>query len=85
MKTAQPAAMPAVARESIAAGADLREAQHAEQLAEAVEPLVEQRRDRFVGRIAPGDAGAAGRDDDVHAAAADLLADDAPHVVRLVA
>ncbi len=34
--------MPAVARESMAAGPISLEAQHAEQLAEAVEPLVEQ-------------------------------------------
>ena len=43
--------------------ADLLVAQHAEQLAEAVEPLLEQRVDRFVRAVARRDAGAAGRDD----------------------
>ena len=48
--------------------ADLLVAEHPEQLAEAVEPLLEQAGDRFVGAVARGDAGAAGRDDRVDAA-----------------
>src|SRR5688500_666727 len=41
-------------------GADLLVAEHAEQLAEAIEPLVHQFGERFVGAVAGGDAGAAG-------------------------
>ena len=57
--------LPAQARLNIAAEPICSIAQHAEQLAESVEPLVEQRRDGFVGAVARGDAGAAGRDDDL--------------------
>ena len=57
---------------------DLLEAQHAEQLAEAVEPLLEEGRDRLVGGIALRDARAAGRDDHARVPARDLVAHDAP-------
>ena len=45
--------------------ADLREAEHAEQLAEPVDALVEDAGDRLVGAVARGEAGAAGGDHDV--------------------
>ena len=51
------------ARLIIAAAPICSIAQHPEQLAESVEPLLEQRVDRFVGAVARRDAGAAGRDD----------------------
>src|SRR5437867_3294260 len=38
--------------------------ENTEELAEAVEPFIEEARDRFKGRIAGGDAGAAGQEDD---------------------
>ena len=44
---------------------DLLIAQHAEELAEPVEPFLEQIADDLVGRVARRDAGAAGRDDDL--------------------
>ena len=62
-KIAQPPAMPAHGARQHRGRTDLLEAQHAEQLAEAVELLLEERRDGLVGRIASRDAGAAGRDD----------------------
>ena len=73
-KIALPEAVPAVARLIIAAGADLLEAEHAEQLAEPVEPLFEERVDRFEGAVARGDAGSARRDDDLRPRVGQLLA-----------
>src|SRR5688572_6623085 len=46
-------------------GADLLITEHAEQLAEAIEALVHQPGERFVGAVAGGDAGAAGGNHDV--------------------
>ena len=45
--------------------ADLLEAEHAEQLAESVQALLEQAVDGFEGAVARRDAGAAGGDDDL--------------------
>jgi hypothetical protein len=41
------------------------EANHSEQLTEAVETFLEQRRDRFERRVSRADTGAAGGDDDL--------------------
>src|SRR5580693_4516227 len=48
-------------------GADLDVAQHVKGDGEAVHPLFEQGLDCFWGNVAAGEAGAAGRDDDVDA------------------
>ena len=71
---------PAVARES-----NLLEAEHPEQLAEAIETLVEERRQRLVGRIPPGDSRAAGRNDRLCGANRKLFPDDGRDLGRLVA
>ena len=83
MKITVPRATPAQARDEHRGAADLLVAERAEELAEAVEPLLEQARDRFVGAVARGDAGAAGGDDRVDAA--DLPEHRLVHVLRLVA
>ena len=60
-------------------GADLLVAEHPEQLAEAVEPFLEQPRDRFVGAVARRDAGSAGRDDACDVRVRELPLDRAAH------
>ena len=82
MKIAVPRATPAQARESMAALPISCVAERAKELAEAVEPLLEQVRDRFVGAVARRDAGAARRDDRVDAA--DLPEHRLVHVLRIV-
>ncbi len=64
---------------------DFLEAEHAEQLAEAVQPLLQQAVDCLVGRVARGDPGAAGRDHHLHVRVRQLVADRGAHLVGLVA
>ena len=82
-KTAVPRAVPAQARDSIAALPISGIAQHPKELAESIDPLLEQAGDGFVGAVARGDTGAAGRDDHIHAG--DLAEDRLAHVLRIVA
>ena len=63
--------------------ADLGEGEHPEELAEAVEPLLEQAGHRLVGPVAAGDAGAAVHDDDLRARGP--AAASAARIARLVA
>ena len=66
-------------------GADLLVAEHPEQLAEAVEPFLEQAGNRLVRAVARRDAGPARRDDHAGVAARKLLVQDAPDRRRIVA
>src|ERR1035437_6734004 len=59
-------------------------AQHPEQLAEAVEPLVQQTADGFVRAVARADAGAAGRDDGLYPGIDELPLDRAAHKIGIV-
>src|SRR6185503_16168422 len=64
--------------------ADLLVAEHAEQLAEAVEPLLQQRGDRLVAAVARRDPGAAGGDDHLHVRSREVPFDCRPHLVGIV-
>ena len=64
--------------------ADLLVTEHAKQLAESVEPLLQQRADRFVRAVAGRDAGSAGRDDHLDAAVGEVPLDRAVHLLRIV-
>ena len=63
---------------------DLLKAQHAEQLAEAVEPLLQQRGDDLVRAVSRRDARAAREDDRLHAGARELALQRPPHQIRIV-
>ena len=67
-KMTVPRATPAQARDEHRGAADFLVAERAKQLAESVEALLEQVRDRFVGAVARRDPGPPGRDDGVDAA-----------------
>src|SRR5581483_666160 len=63
---------------------DLVEAEPAEEFAESVETLLQDRRHRLVRAIARGDAGAAGRDDDFDVGVCQLPFDGVAHELGLV-
>ena len=64
--------------------ADLLVTEHAKQLAESVEPFLQQRVDRFVGAVAGRDAGSAGRDDHLDAAVREVPLDRGVYLRRVV-
>ena len=64
--------------------ADFLVAEHAEQLAKTVEPLLEERADRFKRAVARRDAGSSCCDDRLNAAIGQMALDRAVHQLRIV-
>ena len=79
-----PPATPATARESIAAAPDLLPGEHAEELAEAVDPLLEHPGDGVVGRVARGDACSAIREHRLDVVALRSIGQDLADLLRFV-